>query len=108
MIYRVQLTDEAKQDLYGIYEYIALSLLEPRIARNVKDRIVAGLWSLRQMPERYPLYQEEPWKSRRFRRVNIENYCGFYIVAGKSVQVIRILYGGRDINSELPDYTNSC
>ena len=103
MIYRVQLTDEAKMDLRGIYEYIAYTLLEPWIARNVKQRILAGLKSLNQMPERYPVYQDEPWKSRGLRRINIGNYSGFYLVTEKSVQIIRILYGGRNISSVLQD-----
>ena len=101
MIYKVQLTDAAKLDLRGIYEYIAFSLLEPVIARNVKNRIVSGLKSLNKTPERYPIYQEEPWKSSELRRINIGNYSGFFLVAEKSVHVIRILYGGRDIRTIL-------
>jgi len=101
MIYKVQLTDEARLDLRGIYEYISYSLLEPMIAKNVKNRIVSGLKSLNKMPERYPIYQEEPWKSRGLRRINIGNYSGFFLVAEKSVRVIRILYGGRDIRTIL-------
>ena len=101
MIYRVTLTEQAKQDLYDIYEYIAFSLLEPGIAGNLKNRIVDGLKSLREMPRRYPVYQEEPWKSRGLHRINIGNYSGFYLVTEKTVQVIRIVYGSRDINSLL-------
>ena len=97
MSYKVQLSDEAKQDLRGIYEYIAFTLLEPVIALNLRNRIVSKINTLDEMPERYQLYQEEPWKSRGLRRINIENYSGFYLVAKKSVQVIRILYSGRDI-----------
>jgi len=103
MIYKVQLTDEAKQDLRSIYEYIAYSLLEPTIARNVTNRIVYGLKSLNNTPERYPIYQEEPWKSRGLRRINIGNYSGFFLVAEKSVRVLRILYGGRDIRTILDE-----
>ena len=97
MIYRVKLTEQAKQDLRDIYEYIAITLLEPGIARNLKNRIVDGLMALREMPCRYPIYQEEPWKSRELRRINIGNYSAFYLVSGQAVQVIRIMYGGRDI-----------
>ena len=103
MIYKVQLTDEAKLDLRGIYEYIAFTLLEPGTAKNIKERIIAGLKSLSHMPEKFALYQDEPWKSRGLRRVNIGNYSGFYLVAGKYVQVIRILYSGRDISTVLQD-----
>ena len=101
MIYKVQLTDEARLDLRCIYEYIAYSLLEPMIAKNVKNRIVSGLKSLNNIPERYPIYQEEPWKSRGLRRINIGNYSGFFLIAEKSVRVIRILYSGRDIRTIL-------
>ena len=105
MIYKVQLTDEARLDLRGIYEYIAFNLMEPGIARNVRQRIIAGLKSLSQMPERCPVYQKEPWESRELRRINVGNYSGFYVVANKSVYVIRIVYGGRDISAILHDST---
>jgi toxin ParE1/3/4 len=104
MTYKVQLGDEAKRDLRGIYEYVAFTLLEPGIARNLTRRIVDGLYSLNEMPERYPIYQEEPWESRGLRRMNIGKYSGFYLVGEKTVQVTRILYGGRDISSILKEF----
>ena len=103
MIYKVQLTEEAKRDLRDIYEYIAFSLLEPGIAKNLRNRIVGELKSLREMPGRFPLYHEEPWESRGLRRINIGNYSGFYLTTEKTVQVIRILYGGRDISNILKE-----
>ena len=103
MIYKVQLTEEAKQDLFDIYEYIAFSLLEPETAKNIKNKIVDGLNSLNEMPGRHPIYQEEPWKSRELRRINIGNHCGFYLVRENTVQVIRIVYGGRDISNILKE-----
>jgi toxin ParE1/3/4 len=60
MIYRVALSEQAKQDLYAIYEYVAFTLLEPEIAKNLKNKIVDALKSLREMPCIYPIYQEEP------------------------------------------------
>jgi toxin ParE1/3/4 len=101
MTYRIKLTEQAQQDLRDIYEYIAFSLFEPVIAKNLKNRIVDRLNSLREMPQRYPIYQEEPWKSRELRRINIGNYSGFYLISKETVQVIRIVYGGRDINTIL-------
>jgi len=101
MTYKVSLTDQAKQDLRGIYEHIAFTLLEPDIAKSLVTRIIDGLKSLRTMPERCPIYQDEPWKSRELRRLNIGNYGAFYLVADNVVQVIRIMYGGRDITTIL-------
>ena len=109
MKYEVQLGGQAKQDLRGIYEYLAFEKQEPEIALKFRNRIVAKLKTLNENPEMYALYQEEPWKSRGLRRINIGNYCGFYIVAEKHVQVIRIFYGGMDIDSRLnrTDYDES-
>ena len=101
MTYTVQLTEQAKQDLRGIYEYIALTLFEPETAKNLTRRILAALRSLKEMPNRYPIYQEEPWKSRGLRRMNIENFSGFYFVLANSVQIIRIVYNRRDISHVL-------
>jgi toxin ParE1/3/4 len=103
MIYKVQLTDEARQDLRDIYEYIAFTLIEPGIAKKLYHRIVGELKTLREMPTRYMLYQDAPWKSRGFRRMNIGNYCVLYVVAEHAVQVMRILYGGREISDALRD-----
>ena len=101
MIFKVRLSEQAKQDLRNIYEYVAFTLFEPVVAKKLKNRIVAGLNSLREMPCRFPTYQEEPWKSRELRRINIGNYCGFYLVSEKAVLVVRIVYCGRDITSIL-------
>ena len=101
MTYTVQLTDQAKTDLRGIYEYIALTLLEPETAKNLTRRIISKLRSLQKMPNRYPVYQEEPWKSRGLRRINIENFSGLYFVTEDSVQIIRIMYSRRDISNIL-------
>jgi len=101
MIYTVQLTEQAKHDLRGIYEYIALTLLAPETARDLTRRILAALRSLQEMPNRHPVYQDEPWKSRGLRRINIENFSGFYFVMENTVQVIRIMYSRKDISNVL-------
>jgi toxin ParE1/3/4 len=56
MSYSVELTNEAKQNLRNIYEYIAFSLLEPVIAKKLTARIINALNSLNELPCRYPLY----------------------------------------------------
>ena len=103
MIYKVQLTEQAKRDLRDIYEYIAFTLLEPGIAENLKQRIIDKLKSLNALPLRCPIHQEEPWESRGLRRIGIGNYYGFYLVTEKTVKVIRIMYGGRDISTILSE-----
>ena len=56
-----------ENDLKAIYEYIALTLLEPDIAAGQLDRNEKAIMKLQEMPERYRLYEEEPWHSKGLR-----------------------------------------
>ena len=49
MIYRVQLAEQAKRDLRGIYEYFAFKRQEPRLGSKIKQRIVEKLKTLNEM-----------------------------------------------------------
>lgn len=93
----------AQNDLHHIYEYIAVTLLSPENAANTARRIMETVRSLEQMPERNPVYGDEPWHSRGFRVAAARNYLIFYLVdyGTQTVSVARILYGGRDIRSQL-------
>ena len=103
--WQVQISKHAEDDLRGIYEYIALEKLEPGVAKNLIGRIEKRVSKLNNSPQSFALYQKEPWKSRGLRRVNSGNYAIFYIPTeeDKMVTVIRIMYGGRDIESILDE-----
>jgi len=106
--WNVLLTDQAEDDLWGIHEYIALTLLEPEIAIKLIRRIKLKINKLKGSPLSYALYPKEPWKSRGLRRANEKNYAIFFVpVRSKNtVVVIRIMYAGRDIEQildETPD-----
>ena len=60
-----------------------------------------------QMPERFRAYLKEPWHSRGLRVMPVDNYIVFYIPDGetRTVNVIRVMYGGRDIDTQLNKYT---
>ena len=103
MIYSVQITPRAEADLREIYGYIAYELLSPPAAVRQLQRLEEEILSLDQMPNRYPAYLEEPWHSRGLRVMSVDNYLVFYIpdAATQTVTVIRVMYGGRDIGSQL-------
>lgn len=102
-MWRVVYTDQAEQDLRSIYEYIALSLLVPETARKQTDRIMDVIAKLNQMPFRHPLYEKEPWQSKGLRALPVDNYLVFYlpVESRETVAVIRIMYGGRNIENQL-------
>ena len=96
-------TERAERDLRSIFEYIAFSLLEPETAKNQVQRIMDAVAKLNEMPLRYHLYEKEPWHSKGLRVLPIDNYLTFYLPmeAKMTVAVIRIMYGGRDIEEKL-------
>lgn len=74
MKYKIVLTEQADADLRDIYEYIAFTLLEPEIAAGQLERIEKGMLSLDEMPERFRMFENEPWRSRGLRQMLVDNF----------------------------------
>ena len=53
--------------------------------------------------ERNRLYDNEPWRSRGLRIMPIDNYVILYLPddSKNTVKVVRVIYGRRDIDSQL-------
>ena len=102
---KIVYTDTAQRDLRKIYEYIAQTLLVPDTAKALSEQIMGEVRTLESLPERYPLYQDEPWHSRGVRFFRVKNYLIFYTVdsGASTVSVARIMYGGRDISRQLKE-----
>ena len=105
MIFNVVYSSEARQDLRDIYEYIAYELLEPDTVAGQTNRIMKAARSLEQMPMRHRLYEEEPWHSQGLRFFPVDNYLIFYLPdeTNNIVNIIRIMYGGRDVKRQLSE-----
>ena len=97
MSYEVALTPEAKHDLREIYRYIAVELQSEQNANGQLDRLEENILKLDEMPERFRVYDREPWRSRNLRVVPVDNYLVFYVPDHqvKTVTVLRVMYGGR-------------
>lgn len=102
-IYDIDITDTAIANMDGIYEYIAIELSSPITAQNQYDRIAEAIMSLCNFPERFPIFDVEPEKSRKIRRMSIDNYLVCYVIDKKTVVIINVLYGASDIHSKLLD-----
>jgi len=103
MTYEISMTPQAKNDLRGIYEYIAFALQSPQNAAGQLDRLEESIDSLKELPERFRIYDKEPWHSRNLRIMPVDNYLVFYIPNHEEniVTVIRVMYGERDVDRQL-------
>ena len=54
-------------------------------------------------------YELEPWKSRGLRVAPVDNYLVLYIPDDDTqvVTIIRVMYGGRDVNTQLNRFTKT-
>lgn len=103
MIYNVITTDQADADLRGIFEYIAYELLSPDNASGQLERLEKHVLELEEFPEKFRQYEREPWRGRGLRVMPVNNFLVFYIPDREAgvVTVIRVLYAGRDVHSQL-------
>ena len=99
--YSVIYSPEAKDDLREIYSYIAFELEAPDTAEGQVNRIRKEIRSLDFMPSRYAIVDWEPWRSMGMHRVPVDNFVVYYAVndGSRTVTVIRIFYGGRDVEN---------
>ena len=109
MIFRVNITRQAEEDLRGIFEYIAYELHSFQNAFGQLGRLEEEIGSLERMPDRYRAYEREPWFSRGLRIMPVDNYLVFYVPCRdtQTVDVIRVLYGGRNLDAQLNQSTTN-
>lgn len=106
MIFKVRIGATAKRDAREIRQYIAEQLQVPQTADDYFKRIIKAILSLKEMPERYSLFYDNPEDSAKWqnlRMMTVGSYRVLYTVnlKKKEVFVRRILYGKRDIKSLL-------
>ena len=105
MSWKINYSNQALDDLKSIYEYIAYQLFAPDTAKNQVGRITKSIKALGNMPKMYKIYQVEPWKSKKLRIFSVDNYIVLYLPKEdfNTVNVVRIIYGGRDIERQLDE-----
>lgn len=97
--YKVNIYPAAEQDLLEIIDY--LNTLSPHAALKYYDLLTEEIAGLARMPERCPRPRDLALAAKGYRYLIVEKYLVFYVVAGDTVQIRRILYGKRDYQAIL-------
>ena len=92
--YEIRIFPTAKQDLLDVIDY--LNTLSRDSALKCYDRLVSEIASLSTMPERCPRPRDLALAAKGYRYLVVGTYLVFYVVAGNTVQIRRILYARRD------------
>ena len=103
MKYTIVLTETAQADLSAIFRYIAVDLQSVQNASAQLSRIEKAIASLDQLPEHFRVYDRKNWRDRNIRIMPVGNFLVFYVPTheNSTVTVIRVMYGGRDIDRQL-------
>ena len=99
MAFNIKLTSEANADIESICRYIAFELENATAAENFAVAVFDAIFSLEEMPFRFPLCPREPWRSRKTHYMGVKNYNVFYTVNEEleSVIILRVFYSHRNI-----------
>ncbi len=61
--YEIKVTRQALEQMREIAHYISYDLMAPEAADNLLDDLKASILKLSVLPKKYPLIEEEPWRS---------------------------------------------
>ena len=109
MEYRVTLTPQATEQMHQTVLYIAQTLQEPQTAKRWADLLYKEIAGLNFMPSRYPLTDEEPWRTNGIHKMAVKNFLVYYLIdeESKSVSVTAVIYGRRDQLAALANMTQN-
>ena len=97
--YKVRIYPTAKQDMREIVQYLNTLSQESALANY--DLLVEKIAGLAQMPERCPQLNDLALRAKGYRYLLVKNYLVFFVVAGDTVQIRRVLYARRDYRALL-------
>lgn len=105
MSYSVMMTNSAIEQTREIISYIAEILMVPETAQRWKDRLKTEMQKLSFMPSRFPLTEEEPWRSKGIHRLVVENFLVYFWIdeSAQIVWVTGVIYNRKDRLSSLID-----
>ncbi len=97
--YGIEITPAAIRDIDEAFGYISFHLENPQAAFDLTNEIYLRMQDLDCMPERFPVWKREPFRSRGVRSFGIKNFNVFYTVDKERlrVSIIRVIYNRRDV-----------
>lgn len=101
--YEIKVTRQALEQMREIAHYISYDLMAPEAADILLDDLKASILKLSVLPKKYPLIEEEPWRSEGVRKIVVKNFLVYYWIDEEynKVQVTAVIYSKRDQINQL-------
>ncbi len=104
--YKIVYTDTAASDVAEKFQYIVKVLRDRPTAERWYARLKENiLRDLSFMPEKYPLYHEEPWRSECIRLFITRQDVVLYSAdkAARTVYILGVCTAGRDLTAHMEE-----
>lgn len=98
-IYKVTILPIAQDDLADIAEH--LNTMPLKTALGYYEAFANAIGSLRYLPQRYAVAKDAQLRLRGYRCLPAGDYLVFFVIAGNTAQIRRILFGKRQYASLL-------
>lgn len=93
---KIRYSPSARADILAIMEYISSDLDSPQAARKTVNRIRRNILTLERFPRSGAPLDDYVSVKTDYRKLVCGNYLAFYRVEPGYVNIVRVLYGGRN------------
>lgn len=97
-IYEIEFTEDAREEIRDIYEYISKNLFAEEAAKRLMRKMRESIMSLGESPEICKKIEKTDKRKRDFRRMVIDNYIILYTIdkTKKIIYISHMYYGRRN------------
>lgn len=85
--YTVKVTKMAYEHMQEIVKYISGELFAPDAAGKLLHEFQSSIEGLAEMPERYSLVDEEPWRTEGMRKIIVKNFLIYFWIDEHNMKV---------------------
>ena len=96
--YNLEFTDDCKNEILEVYEYISTKFSVNRSSKKIMKKIKTSIMHLSEEPYLYMRIDTSNNSHNNFRRIVVNNYVILYLVseANHTVYISHMYYGKRD------------
>ena len=97
-IYEIEFTEDARDEIREIYEYISKNLVNEDAAKRLMRKMRKNVMELAESPKIYAKIEKKDRMKREFRRMVIDNFIVLYTIdeAKKTIYISHMYYGRRN------------
>ena len=97
-IYEIEFTEDARDEIREIYEYISKNLVNENAAKRLMRKMRKSVLDLAEFPQKFVKIEKKDRMKREFRRMVVDNFIVLYTIDEdkKTIYISHMYYGRRN------------